>query len=117
MHNTQQPVVIQTANRKLTGPFTVIHTGSPASTNALALAINLAVHEESALSVWFTGAFEADAETAILTGIPFEVKVHHVSEQPALAAELSQIVLGTVLLPVELAPLFESIRVTTIVVP
>ncbi|MBK8049475.1 MAG: universal stress protein [Anaerolineales bacterium] len=117
MQHTQQPVVIQTANRRLGGPYTIVYTGSAAARNALALAANLASHEATALGIWLADDVVALDDNALQTIAQPEYSVHRVHERLALAAELSQIANGTVVLPLEVAHLFESIRVTTIVVP
>jgi hypothetical protein len=115
--NTRRPVVIQTANQSLTGPFTVVFTGSPAAHNAVALAAELSGRDESILHVLVAG--EVPIEADVLPGLLEDqaAAVRHLPDPRQLLAELRSLTRGTVVLPAEVATWLDEIAVTVLVVP
>jgi nucleotide-binding universal stress UspA family protein len=114
-HRTQRPVVFQSRQRRISGPFFVVHTGSSASAHALDLGIQLAVQEQSALTVLLYGdvAWEPLAQAAQAGGV--EAVIQRAAGLPDLLAELRST--GAVILPVDAAEWLDAIPLTVIVTP
>lgn len=117
--NTRRPVIIQPARRRLSGPFTVAHLGTPTSDNALTLAVELARNHQDAIHVLVL----APAQTAVesvqtrLAELDVAGSVSRVDTDRELLAQLRLISEGTIVLPVEVAPWLDEVVTTVIVVP
>lgn len=112
---TQRPVVFQSRQRRISGPFFVVYTGSAASGRGLALGIELAVQEQSALTVllYGDGEWEPLAQAAQAGGV--EAAIQRAAALPDLLAELRGA--GSVILPVDAAAWLDAIPLTVIVTP
>ena len=116
--NTQRPVLIQSADRKLTGPFTVLYTGTVAADNSVALALQLAVQEKSSITLLLYGdSAEVERVEQQLADFPVETSLQHFDEQKDVLAHLRAVSSGAVILPVDAATWLEDIPATVIVVP
>ena len=113
----QRPVVVQSRQRTLHGPYTVLYTGSPASYRAVSLGVDLAAQEESILRV-LTPTLEL-AEGAQRFLAANEANPIAVYEQASALRDLLAVIEsnGVVILPVESAGWLDEIPVTVIVVP
>jgi nucleotide-binding universal stress UspA family protein len=113
--STQRPVVLQSRQRRVGGPFFVVYTGSEASAHALALGVQLAVQEQSALTV----LVYADLDWAPLVQAAqaggVEPTLQRAAGLPDLLAELRGA--GSVILPVDAAAWLDAIPLTVIVTP
>lgn len=114
---TQRPVVIQSTNRKLTGPFTVVYTGTPASNNAMVLAMRLAGQDHSPLTVLVFGNPPPETLEEQFATTNSDAYVHHVADLRDLLVDLRGTTIGTVILPVDVAAWLDEVPVTVIVVP
>jgi len=114
---TQRPVVLQSTNRKLAGPFTVVHTGTLAADNAVALAVRLADQDNSALTVLLFGKPTAGVLEQQLAAAAIEAHIHPVTDLRDLLIDLRGANVGTVILPVDVAAWLDEVHVTVIVVP
>ena len=116
---TQRPVVFQSRRqRSVSGPLVLVYTGSEAAGRALALALQLAAQEQTALTVLayadldLTVLGEAAQESAA------EVQVIHATGLPALPDLLAELAgKGAVILPVDAAGWLDAIPLTVIVTP
>lgn len=113
----QRPVVIQSTNRKLAGPFTVVHTVTPASDNAIALGLRLADQDHSPLTVLVFGDPLPGHLEEQLAAAGSEAYIHHVANLRDLLVDLRGTTIGTVILPVDVAVWLDEVPVTVIVVP
>jgi nucleotide-binding universal stress UspA family protein len=114
---TQRPVVIQSTNRKLAGPFTVVHTGTMAAGNAVALALRLADQDHSPLTILVFSDLPADQLERQLANAGGEAYIHRVADLRDLVVDLRGATIGTVILPVDVAAWLDEVSVTVIVVP
>lgn len=114
---TQRPVVIQSTNRKLAGPFTIVYTGTLASDNAIALAIRLSDQDHSPLTVLLFGEPPQGVLEQQLAAAASEAYIHRVTDLRDLLVDLRGATVGTVILPVDVAAWLDEVRVTVIVVP
>jgi hypothetical protein len=108
----QRPVVFQSRQRTLHGPYTVLYTGSPAAYRAVNLGVELAAQEESILQVLApTDELVAGAKSLTTPAVVFE--------KAAGLRDLLAAIHGTgvVILPVETAAWLDDIPLTVIIVP
>jgi nucleotide-binding universal stress UspA family protein len=112
---TQRPVVLQSRQRRVGGPFVVVYTGSEAADHALALGVQLAAQEGGALLVLVYGDFDWEplAQASQEGGV--EAVIQRAAGLPDLLAELPGA--GAVLLPVDAAAWLDAIPLTVIVTP
>ena len=116
--NTQRPVLIQSTRRRLSGPYVVFHTPTAAGANSLALAAQLAVQEQSALTVLLVGGEQEGVKLqAELAEMPISVTIKSLADENVLLGTLTEMVEGTVILPVESADMLEHVSATAIIVP
>lgn len=113
----RRPVVFQSRQRTLHGPYTVLYTGSPASLRAVSLGVELSAPEESALKVLApTQELAEGAHGFLLENYANPAAVY---ERAAglrdLLAALGRS--GVVILPLEAAGWLDEIPLTVIVVP
>jgi len=110
----------------LTFPLAVIHTGSPASDQALKLAVTLMQGQESALLLLVAadpqqnegeGEQRAHRLRADLENQGLAVQVTAVGDPEQLPQVLPGLQHGTLILPAALAPIFEMISVSAIFMP
>lgn len=113
---TQRPVLLQAGDQPLHGPFLVVHTGSPASDNGVALAVELSGKEGSPLTVLYTGDAEGAAALAERMQRPGGLDIRTVATPQELLAEL-HLADGAVVLPADAAQLMEYTTVSVIVTP
>jgi nucleotide-binding universal stress UspA family protein len=113
---TQRPVLICAGDQSLHGPFLVVHTGSPAGDNAVALAVDLSGKDGSPMTVLFTGDAEGATALAARMVRPGGLDIRCIATQQALLAEL-HLADGAVVLPVDAAQLMEYTTVSVIVTP
>lgn len=112
---TQRPVLLQSRQRSVGGPFVVVYTGSDASAHALALGVQLAAQEGSALLVLVYGDFEWEplAQAAEAGGV--EAVLQRAAGLQDLLAEVRGT--GSVILPVDASAWLDAVPVTVIVTP
>ncbi len=115
--NTQRPVLIQTANRTLSGPISVVDTGTVAAEHAVALAARLATQDGSTLYLYVASETSQKRAEPELPASAQSVEVRHSASLPDLLAEVRTITRGTVILPTDVAAWLDDIAVTVIVVP
>lgn len=113
----QRPVVFQSRQRTLHGPYSVLYTGSPASYRAVSLGVDLSAQEESTLKVFVPTPELAEGAQAFLAA-NYANPVAVYESAAALRDLLAAIgVKGVVILPVESAGWLDEIPLTVIVVP
>lgn len=113
---TQRPVMLQSRRqRSVSGPLLVVYTGSEAAQHGLALGLQLAAQEQTALVVFAYADLDvaALAQEAQERGI--ETTVVRAAGLSDLLAELGSS--GAVILPVEAAAWLDAIPLTVIVTP
>jgi hypothetical protein len=113
----QRPVVFQSRQRTLHGPYTVLFTGSPASYRAVRLGVELSVQEESTLKVLAPTLELVEGAHDFLAANyanPIAVCERAAALRDLLAAIDKS---GVVILPVETAGWLDEIPLTVIVVP
>jgi hypothetical protein len=113
----QRPVVFQSRQRTLHGPYSVLYTGSAAAIRALDLGEQLANQEESTLHVLVSAdelGVEAQAHLAATSRDPAVLFIHTPTLRDLLLAVAPQ---GVVILPAESALWLDEIPLTVIVVP
>lgn len=113
---TQRPVLIHAGLRRLQGPYLVVHTGSAASDNGLALAIQLAGQEAAPLTVLFIGSAQDAAALGERVQRPGGLDIRPMSALQDVLVEL-QLADGAVVLPADAAALMEHTRTSVIVAP
>jgi nucleotide-binding universal stress UspA family protein len=113
---THRPVLIQSGGQPLHGQFLVVHTDSPASDHAVALAVELSGKDGSPMTVLFTGDAEGAAALAERLPRPGGLDIRVMASPQELLAEL-YLADGTVVLPVDAASLMEHASVSVIVTP
>jgi nucleotide-binding universal stress UspA family protein len=118
----QRPVVFQSRQRTLHGPYTVLFSGSPAAVRALNLGIELSSQEASVLKVLVpaeelaAGAQALVAATLVAATLTGPGAVYQRAETlRELLAAIDRT--GVVILPVEAAAWLDEIPLTVIVVP
>ncbi len=113
----RRPVVFQSRQRTLHGPYTVLYTGSPASSRAVSLGVELSAPEESTLKVLAPTQELAEGAQAFLAAnyaAPTAVYESAGALRDLLAAIGRS---GVVILPIEAADWLDEIPLTVIVVP
>ena len=113
----QRPVVFQSRQRTLHGPYTVLYTGSPAAYRAMNLGMELSVQEESTLKVLAPTVELVEGAQSFLAEnytTPNAVYARAAVLRDLLAAIDRS---GVVILPVEAAGWLDEIPLTVIVVP
>lgn len=113
----QRPVVFQSRQRTLHGPYTVLYTGSPAADRALNLGAELSTQEESVLKVLApTDDLVTGAQAQVASTLTKLNAVYARAEtlRGLLAAADKT---GVVILPVEAAAWLDEIPLTVIIVP
>lgn len=113
----QRPVVFQSRQRTLHGPYTVLYTGSPAATRAVNLGMELSAQEESTLRVLAPTPELAEGAQSFL--VENYTNPNAVYERAAALRDLLAAIdrSGVVILPVEAAGWLDEIPLTVIVVP
>jgi nucleotide-binding universal stress UspA family protein len=113
----QRPVVFQSRQRTLHGPYTVLYTGSPPAYRALDLGAELSSQEESVLKVLApTDDLVAGAQ-AFLAATPAHPNAIYERAETLRDLQASINKAGVVLLPVEAAGWLDEITLTVIIVP
>jgi nucleotide-binding universal stress UspA family protein len=112
---TQRPVVLQSRQRSIGGPFIVVYTGSQAASNGLALGMQLAAQEGDTLTVLVYGDFDVEA-------LAHQAREGGINASVQRAAGLSDLLgelrgSGAVILPVDAAAWLDAIPVTVIITP
>jgi hypothetical protein len=113
----QRPVVFQSRQRTLHGPYTVLYTGSSAAYRAVNLGVELSAQEESTLKVLApTDELVAGAKSFMANSLTTSAAVF---EQAAALRDLLAAIdrTGVVILPVEMAAWLDDIPLTVIIVP
>lgn len=113
----QRPVVFQSRQRTLHGPYTVLYTGSPAAHRAVSLGVELATQEGGTLKVLTpTPELAAGAQAFLAANYADSSAVF---EQAAVLREVLTAIgkSGVVVLPAESAGWLDEIPLTVIVVP
>ncbi len=113
----QRPVVFQSRQRTLHGPYTVLYTGSPAAYRAVNLGMELSAQEESTLKVLAPTSELAEGAQSFLVenySTPNAVYERAAALRDLLAAIDRS---GVVILPIEAAGWLDEIPLTVIVVP
>lgn len=113
----QRPVVFQSRQRTLHGPYTVLYTGSPAAYRAVNLGMELSTQEESTLRVLAPTSELAEGAQSFL--VENYTNPNAVCERAAALRDLLAAIdkSGVVILPVEAAGWLDDIPLTVIVVP
>ena len=113
----QRPVVFQSRQRTLHGPYTVLYTGSPAAYRAVNLGMELSTQEESTLRVLAPTPELAEGAQSFL--VENYSNPNAVYERAAALRDLLAAIdrSGVVILPVEAAGWLDDIPLTVIVVP
>ena len=114
---TQRPVVIQSAQRKVAGPYTLVYTGSVASINAALLTVQLAAQDDNPVTLLAFGVSSLEGLAEQLGETAPQTYVHLVESLSDLLHDLHSIKAGTVILPVDAAGWLEDVSVTVVVVP
>ncbi len=116
-HRSRRPVMIQSRQRRLSGPYTVVFTGSAASYRALALGAELAIQEDSFVRV--LGASDELVATAVAVVQSSHAEAKMVAGRAATIEELLAAVddAGVVLLPTDVAQWLDLLGITVIVTP
>jgi nucleotide-binding universal stress UspA family protein len=112
-----RPVVFQSRKRTLTGPYTVVFTGSAASHRALQLGAELALQEDSFVRVLAAGEELAAEAAAVMQSTFAEAKsaVGPAATVEELLAAVDDA--GVVLLPTDVAQWLDLLGITVIVIP
>ncbi len=119
VRNTQRPVIVQSAQTALIGPFAVAYLGDPASDHAVQLAIQLAKARNARIDVMMLGQSEAqaDALAQAFAAAEVESKLYTLPSIDAMTMILHGLGVGSILLPVPLASWLDNISVPVVVVP
>jgi nucleotide-binding universal stress UspA family protein len=123
LQRLERPLLIASASAQLRPPFTVLFSGSPASRNALQLAVNLARKNERVLTVWIWAKEQSIEQieellrglVSPLQGVAFDGVLVQTSDQ--LHTLLAQHTQGTLILPVDQAEWISSVETAVIVAP
>jgi hypothetical protein len=112
-----RPVVFQSRKRTLSGPYTVVFTGSAASHRALQLGAELALQEDSFVRVLAAGEELAAEAAGVMQSTFAEAK-----SAVGLAATVEELLAavddaGVVLLPTDVAQWLDLVGITVIVIP
>lgn len=119
VRNTQRPVIVQSAQNALSGPFTVAYLGDPASDHAVALAIQLAKAHNDHVDVLLLGQSEAqtDALAQSFADAAIEANLYTMPSIEAMILNLQGLSVGSVLLPAPVATWLDEISTPVVVVP
>lgn len=119
VRNTQRPVIVQSAQNALIGPFAVVYLGDPSSDHAVQLAIQLAKPRNARIEVLMLGQTEvqADALAQTFTDAEVESKLYALPSMEAMTHILRGLGVGSVLLPAPVATWLDDISVPVVVVP
>lgn len=119
VRNTQRPVIVQSAQNTLVGPFTVVYLGDPSSDHAIELAIQLAKPRSTHIDVLMLGQTETQVDilAQTLTNADVDAKLYAMSSIEAVAHILHELNTGSVLLPAPLATWLDDISAPVVVVP
>jgi nucleotide-binding universal stress UspA family protein len=119
VRNTQRPVIVQSAQMALIGPFAVAYLGDPSSDHAVELAIQLAKARNARIDVMMLGQSEAqaDALAQAFAAAEVESKLYTLPSIDAMTMILHGLGVGSILLPVPLASWLDNILVPVVVVP
>lgn len=119
VRNTQRPVIVQSAQMALIGPFAVAYLGDPSSDHAVELAIQLAKARSARVDVMMLGQSEAQADALAQAFATAEVesKLYNLPSIDAMTMILHGLGVGSILLPVTLASWLDNILVPVVVVP
>lgn len=119
VRNTQRPVIVQSAQNALIGPFAVAYLGDPSSDHAIQLAIQLAKPHSAHIDVLMLGQTEAQADALAQTFTNTEVdsKLYTMPSVAAMTHILYGLGVGSVILPAPLAAWLDNISVPVVVVP
>lgn len=119
VRNTQRPVIVQSAQNALSGPFTLAYLGDPASDHAVALAIQLAKAHNAHVDVLMLGQTDAqtDALAQTFASAEVEAKLYTMPSIDAMIHNLQGLSVGAVLLPAPLATWLDDISTPVVVVP
>ena len=119
VRNTQRPVIVQTAQQALVGPFSVVYLGDESSEHAVSLAIQLAKSHSTKVSVLMLNQpkekSDALAQEFALSGV--ESDIYSMQSMEPMSFVLHNLGQGTVILPVQVASWLDDIMVAVIVVP
>ena len=119
VRNTQRPVIVQSAQNALIGPFAVVYLGDPSSDHAVQFAIQLAKPRNAHIDVLMLGqtTAQADALAQIYTEAEVDSKLYHLPSMEAMNHILHGLGVGSVLLPASVAAWLDDISVPVVVVP
>ncbi|HHW85596.1 MAG TPA: universal stress protein [Chloroflexi bacterium] len=119
VRNTQRPVIVQSAQNALSGPFTAIYLGDPSSDHAIELAAQLAKAHNAHVDVLMLGQTEVQADALARTFADAEVdaKLYTIPSIEAMTHILRELSVGSVLLPAPLATWLDDISTPVVVVP
>jgi hypothetical protein len=119
VRNTQRPVIVQSAQNALIGPFAVVYLGDPSSDHTVQFAIQLAKPRHAHIDVLMLGqtTAQADALAQIFTAAEVESKLYPLPSMEAMTHILHGLGVGSVLLPVSVATWLDDISVPVVVVP
>jgi len=119
VRNTQRPVIVQSAQNALIGPFAVVYLGDLSSDHAVQFAIQLAKPRNARIDVLMLGQTkaQADALAQIFTSAEVESKLYSLPSMEAMTHILHGLGVGSVLLPVPVATWLDDISVPVVVVP
>lgn len=114
---TQRPVILQSRQRSISGPLIVVCTGSAAGQRVLALGLQLAVQEQTTLTVLVYADLDLEAAAQLARDEGVDAIVQRAAGLPDLLAEVNKA--GAVILPVDAAAWLDAIpaTVTVIVTP
>lgn len=112
---TERPVVLQSRQRKVSGPFVVVHTGSPAALHGLVLGMQLAAQEQSPLTVLAYAPLDLQEAGQRAQEAGIEMAVRTAGSLQDLMLELRHS--GAVILPIDAAEWLDEIPITVIVTP
>ncbi|HHY57577.1 MAG TPA: universal stress protein [Chloroflexi bacterium] len=119
VRHTRRPVIVQSAQNALSGPFTVVYLGDPASDHAIELGIQLAKPHSTHIDVLMLGQTETQADALAQTFVNAEVdaKLYAMPSIEAMTHFLHGLNVGAVLLPAPLAAWLDDISTPVVVVP
>ncbi|MFZ1768540.1 MAG: universal stress protein [Caldilinea sp.] len=119
VRNTQRPVIVQSAQTALIGPFTVVYLGDPSSDHAVQLAIQLAKLHHAKIDVMMLGqsSAQADALAQAFTAAEVKSKLYPMPSIEAMTTILHGLGVGSVILPVQVAAWLSEISTPVVVTP
>jgi nucleotide-binding universal stress UspA family protein len=119
VRNTQRPVIVQSAQMALIGPFTVVYLGDPSSDHAAQLAIQLAKLHHAKIDVLMFGqsSAQADALAQAFAAAKVESKLYIMPSMEAMTTILRGLGVGSVILPVQVAAWLSEISTPVVVAP